>query len=91
MQGIITIGRKQQSHIKQIGNNQIFSLGMTILHLLLMRPLYQSETFSEKRINSYIKEAVVLRTSQGLDVSSFLLKILEKMLAWDAEDRICYE
>ncbi len=57
MQSIIALGSIGQNTAtgKKIINNQIFSLGMTILHMCLMRPLYQKETLSEKKINSYMK------------------------------------
>jgi serine/threonine protein kinase len=89
LQNIVTLGRKHTTpHC--IKSNQIFSLGMTLLHLCLMRPLYQSETFSEKKINAYLKEASAVRKSQGLALSNELLGIMKRMLAWDAEERIDY-
>lgn len=45
----------------QCNNSQIFSLGMTILQMIMQRPLYQKETYSEKTLKKYVKEAVKQR------------------------------
>jgi hypothetical protein len=57
LQNIVALGSKKQntSSVSRPANNQIFSLGMTLLHICLMRPLYQTDTFSEKKIKNYIK------------------------------------
>ncbi len=43
MQSTIALGRLPGSGLKC---GQIFSLGMTMLHLILQRSLYQKETYS---------------------------------------------
>jgi hypothetical protein len=48
MQNAVTLGRLKKFHsgmktsrLNAVPNSQIFSLGMTLLHLCLLRPLYQ--------------------------------------------------
>lgn len=35
---------------------QIFSLGMTLLHMALLRPLYQRDTYRERDIDELLEE-----------------------------------
>lgn len=42
---------------------------MTLLHMILQRPLYQKETYSEKTLKKYLKEAVKLREEQKMGLS----------------------
>lgn len=72
-------------------NSQLFSLGMTLLHLCLLRPLYQAETFSERKIQQYLQEAVSWRRQSSLALSAEFVQLLEKLLRWDSSERISYE